>query len=120
MVGINVALHVSGILDIPVLFIDTEMTEEDHWPRIVAHISKANDGLATINDVEQGSFQDNVLKREKVHDAVTKFGTYPFYYRSVIGKQFEEILPLIRRWLWKTVGFDDNGKLKDCLVIYTT
>jgi len=117
MVSLNISMNVSNT-NIPVLYLDTEMKREDHWPRMLASVSRGNGGSSTITDIELGKFRDNNLNKAKLIEAKKHIEGIPFHYRSVIGLSIEETLPLIRRWLHKEVGFDDNGKVKDCLVIY--
>jgi replicative DNA helicase len=103
----TVALHVAQQL--PVLFLDTEMDERVTLNRILADISNN-----TIDDIEGGKFAN----KEKVKLAVKKYNKSKFFYKRIAGKRFEEILSIIRRWVRKEVGVDDNGQTKPCLVIY--
>lgn len=109
----NVALHVAKNLDIPVLMLDTEMSKEDHWNRIVANISDV-----PINEIATGRFADDPEKIDRVHQAVEKIKDIPYDYISIAGRPFEETLSIARRWVLKNVGYDENGRLKDCLIIY--
>jgi len=113
MFGDNVALHVAGKLDIPVLYVDTEMNISDHWSRCLARMT-----LINSKDIETGGFAAVEFKRNKVWDAVNKLKEIPFDYMPVPGKSFEEILSIIRRWVKRRVGYDENGVTKNCLVIY--
>jgi hypothetical protein len=36
----------------------------------------------------------------------------------VAGQKFENILAIIRKWIFQHVGFDENGRTNDCLVVY--
>ena len=109
----NVALHVAKNLGIPVLMLDTEMSKEDHWNRIVANVSDVE-----INEIATGRFADDAEKIDKVHKAVEEIKDIPYDYISIAGRPFEETLSIARRWLLKNVGYDENGRLNDCLVIY--
>lgn len=106
------ALHVSGKLNIPVLFLDTEMKNVDIISRAISSLSNL-----PFNEVETGKFKHNDFNKSKVYDAKKKLKSIPFSYRKISGKPFEEILSIIRKWLVQDVGLE-NGKAKPCLVIY--
>jgi replicative DNA helicase len=108
----NVALNVSS-LGIPVLVLDTEMSKEDHLNRLIANLSGV-----PINEVATGKFIDDEIKNNKVQLAVKKLESIPYSYVSVAGKPFEQILNLIRRWVFQEVKADENGKTNDCVIIY--
>lgn len=109
----NVALHIAGEYGIPVLMLDTEMSTEDHWNRIIAHRSEVE-----INDVASGKFANDSEKMDSITNAVEFIDSIPYDYISIAGRQFEETLSIIKRWLLKRVGYDDNGRLNDCVIIY--
>ena len=108
----NIALHVAN-MDIPVLVVDTEMGEGDHFCRILSNMS----GVPS-KEIANGKFSYDQSKTEKVFQAKEDFKQIPYHYIGVAGKSFEEILSIIRRWVEKTVGLDDEGVRNDCLVIY--
>ena len=109
----NVALHVAGKLNIPVLVLDTEMSEDDHLNRSWANLSSI-----PINDIKFATFKESKAKIEAVKQARDALKAMPYSYINVSGKGFEEILSIARRWVLKTVGFLPNGRTKDCLIIY--
>ena len=37
---------------------------------------------------------------------------------SIAGQPFENILSIMRKWVYQEVGFDSNGRTKDCLIVY--
>jgi replicative DNA helicase len=94
---------------IPVLIIDTEMSSEDLMSRSLA--AESDTHLSTI---EHGKFSENA---SRVRIAGEELKTYPIYYRSVVGKTFDELLSIARRWILKVVGTTD-GVTNDCLIIY--
>lgn len=112
-IGKETAIHISEKLDIPTLILDTEMSRENVFWRTVAAMSNV-----TINDLETGKFGRFHEKVGRVKEASAKLKTLKMEHISVAGKPFDEILSIIRRWILKNVGYDDNGKTKDCLVIY--
>ena len=113
MFGDAVAMHVSKNLGIPVLVLDTEMSKEDHLNRILANLSGVE-----INTVASGKFDNNQLNTEKVENAANELGEIPFHYVSIAGQPFENILSIMRKWVYQEVGFDSNGRTKDCLIVY--
>lgn len=108
-----VGKHVSSNLGIPVLMLDSEMSKEDHYHRMLADISGV-----TINDIATGAFSNSPAKREKVMQAAETLKEMPYDYASIAGKSFENILSIMRKWIYQTVGFDESGKTNDCLIIY--
>ena len=113
MFGDAVALHVSSKLEIPVLVLDTEMSKEDHYNRILADLSGVE-----INRISTGKFADNEIDKEKVYNAAKKIQNIPYHYISIAGESFENILSQMRKWIYQHVGFDENGKTNDCLIVY--
>mgnify|MGYP003113958840 FL=1 len=113
MFGDAVAMHVAGELDIPVLMLDTEMSKEDHYNRILANMSGVE-----INRISTGRFSENEIEKEKVFAAAEKLKNIPYHYISIAGESFENILSQMRKWIYQHVGFDENGETKDCLIVY--
>lgn len=109
----NMGFHIASKLKIPVLNLDTEMTKEDHLHRILAMVSETE-----IRDIETGKFTSSEDKRQKIAKAAEELKNAPIYYKSIAGKAFDEQLSIIRRWLIKHVGLNDNGKAKDCVIFY--
>jgi len=107
-VGINVARR-----DIPVLMLDTEMDEKGHIHRMIASMSDV-----TIDDVQTGKFGQDEIKERRVRHAGQELEEMPFYYQNVSGKSFDTIISIMKQWLFKDVGFNDDGSTKDCLIIY--
>lgn len=109
----EMGIHVSSKVKIPVLMLDTEMRIDEQLHRCLAGLCRI-----PINDIETGKFGQNPEHIEKVKKAVTFLESLPLQFQSVAGKNFEEILSIIRRWITKEVGFDENGNTNPCLVIY--
>lgn len=109
----NIGMHIASELKIPVLNLDTEMTADDHKHRSLAMLSEV-----AINDIETGVFGDNPDKKDKVYKAAQKIKDMPYYHRSIGGMAFEEQLSVVRRWLAKEVGINDDGTAKECVIIY--
>lgn len=108
----NAALFVSN-LGIPVLMLDTEMRADDHWNRILANISGVK-----INDIKLGKITSSPEKMQKVREAYDHISKIPYHYKNITGKPFSEVISIARRWIFKEVGFQSNGRTNDCLIIY--
>ena len=111
--GMNVGVFVSHVLGIPVLYLDTEMSREDHWHRALAKLARVS-----IDEIETGKFAADTEKRQRVFKAIEVLEQSSFHFRSIAGQPFEETLAMMRRWVKKDVGYDANGRAKDCVVIF--
>jgi replicative DNA helicase len=111
--GDNSGIHIAGQLGFPVLNIDTEMSKEDHRIRILANLAEV-----PIEEIETGKFAQNSWKKEKIRKAMDRLAAMPYYYESVAGKPFEEVLSIMRRWVNRVVGYQDNGEANNCVIIY--
>lgn len=107
-VAINVAKR-----GIPVLMIDTEMSKDDHYNRIIANLT----GIP-INDIATGKFSQDDEKVIAVQNAVEEIKEMSYTYVSVAGKPFDEMLSHIKKWILQTVGKDEYGQTKECLVVF--
>lgn len=108
----NVAVNIAN-RGTPVLILDTEMSQEDHWNRLLANLS----GIA-INDISSSKFNKEKQLIDNVEEAAEKVKEMPYHYISVAGRSFDEILGIARRWLFKHVGYNEEGRMNDCLIIY--
>lgn len=113
----SVAINVANFLcdqEIPVLILDTEMELKDVLPRMLANISDV-----PIRRIETGDFALVDFEKNAVHSAVEQVSkNYRLSHVSVAGRSFNEILSIIRRWVYGCVGIAKNGKANQCLVIY--
>jgi len=112
--GKELLLHCTNKLKIPALFLDTEMSREDQKIRSLASISNV-----PLNDVETGKFDDDPIARENIIRAAKELkNNNLLHYESIAGKSFDEVLAIIRRWIVKHVGYDDDGNTNPCVVVY--
>ncbi|HCI70578.1 MAG TPA: hypothetical protein DHV30_08265, partial [Balneola sp.] len=74
MLSDNLAKHLAE-LDVPVLYLDTEMSDEDHWYRLGANYADV-----TINDLESGKCGENFSERKRVEEALDKIENLPIDY----------------------------------------
>lgn len=109
----NVGLHIAGKLNVPVLNLDTELSSEDHQVRILANLSEIPIGI-----IERGKFKDNREDARRIWNSAKHVEQIPYDYLSIAGQPFEETVSLMRRWVKKRVGFDENGNTKPCLIIF--
>jgi replicative DNA helicase len=109
----NIGYHIASKLQIPVLNMDTEMTKEDHIHRILAMSSEIE-----ISKIETGKFTDTPNSATKIKQAIDELKNSKLYHKSIAGKPFEEQLSIMRRWISKEVGLNDDGTAKDCVIIY--
>lgn len=110
----EIGLHVTTKLNYKLLFLDTEMGGIDQQLRSLSSMSKV-----AIGKIERGSFADSLLEKQAVLEMAKMCqDNKNFYYKSIAGKPFDEVMSIIRRWIVKEVGFNDDGTTKDCLVLY--
>ena len=109
----NIGYYIANKLKIPVLNMDTEMNTLDHINRILAMNTEIE-----INSIETGKFAESQDKKNKIIQASNTLKETPLYYKSIAGKPFEEQLAIMRRWLVKEVGLNDDGTAKECVIIY--
>lgn len=108
----SVCLH-NALKGIPVLFLDSEMDKSSQVHRTLAQLSRVD-----IRSIETGQFGADADRRRKVIDSARKVKNIPFYYLDAVGQDFDSILRICRRWIHNVVGKDDDGNLKDCLIVY--
>lgn len=113
LISDNIALHVSSVLGIPVLYLDTEMSKEDHWHRV-----GANAADIIIPRLETGKFGSDADEKRRLKKAIAQIQDAKFWYQNISGRPVEETISIMRRWLKQRVGYDKNGRMNDCLIIY--
>lgn len=106
--GLNIAR--SGI---PVLNMDTEMTKQDHINRLLAMMTEIE-----MNKIETGKFAESEATVLKLKKAINDLKETRFFHKSIAGKSFDEQLSIMKRWIIKEVGLNDDGSAKDCVVFY--
>ena len=118
-IGSNVCANISSNA-VPVLLLDTEMDKEQQLSRIIPNIVyRMKKGIfVEIDELETGQFANYSDKLQIVKEAAQKLKEHNFYYQNISGASPDTILSIIRRWVHKNVGYDDNGRTKDCVVIY--
>lgn len=111
-IGIIQGIHTAEA-GFPVLFLDSEMSKNEFFFRGNAHFSKVSPWV-----MKDGSYVNNDFQKKAVYSGAKRFAALPFYRVDTSSNTFEEIIAIIRRWLYTSVGFNSNGKAKKCLIIY--
>jgi replicative DNA helicase len=97
---------------IPVLLMDGEMTEVQHFNRILARLSKV-----TINEIKTGQYVIDSYKKEKVRLAAKLIKTLPYHYLNISGQDFEETVAEMKRWILNVVKLNNSGKANPAVII---
>lgn len=113
VIATNVAIHVAMTYNIPTLYLDTEMDLADQRNRMLANLSNVE-----INQIAKGKFANSFMNKESVIRAAKSLKNIPYHYISIAGQPFDNILNIAKRWIHQHVGFDENGRTNDCLIIY--
>jgi replicative DNA helicase len=109
----NIGFHVANKLKIPVLNMDTEMNTVDHINRVLAMMTEIE-----INAIETGKFAESPDKKNKLIAAATELKKTKLFHKSIAGQPFEDQLAIMRRWVLKEVGLNDDGTAKECVIFY--
>lgn len=109
----NMGFHIANTLKIPVLNMDTEMSKADHIHRLLAMSTEIE-----INKIETGKFSESPILHKKIMETTKQLEQAPLYHKVIAGKPFDEQLSIMRRWIVKEVGLNDDGTAKDCVVFY--
>lgn len=109
---LNISHNVAK-LNIPVLYLDTELTKKYQLMRLLSLVSGVN-----LSRVETGQFGTHEGEKEKVVSAAEQIKQMPITYCSIAGHSIKSVLSIARRWLIKNVGLDSNGRANPCLLVY--
>jgi replicative DNA helicase len=109
----NIGFHIAHKHKIPVLNMDTEMNTVDHVNRVLGMMTEVE-----INAIETGKFAESTDTKLKIQNAAQELKSTKLFYKSIAGKPFEEQLAIMRRWILKEVGLNDNGTAKECVIFY--
>lgn len=109
----NIGFYIAETFGIEVINLDTELSQEQHWIRLLGIISGVD-----MNEIKTGQFAKDPDKLKAVQDAKARIEKVPYKYECIGHRSFEDALAILRRWVNKHVGVDENGRRKDCLIIY--
>lgn len=98
---------------IPVLNMDTEMTKQDHIHRVLAMMTETE-----ISKIETGKYADTPDEARKIYEAAKQLKDGKLFHKTIAGKAFEDQISIMKRWLVKEVGLNDDGTAKDCVIFY--
>jgi len=99
---------------VPCLIIDTEMSIKALLPRFISNMSSV-----PIKKIENGQFGNLDIDKNNVYKAVQEIENMNISHKSVAGKEFSEILSIIRRWVHTKVGINkETGKANQCFIVY--
>jgi replicative DNA helicase len=110
--ALNQAINIAK-LNIPTLYLDTELTKDYQQSRMICIESKC-----PIRMFESGQFAKSKEFREKVLGSRDTLNNIPLDYKSISGMNYTEAMSIIRQWIVKKVGFNDQGKANECCIIY--
>lgn len=110
--AMNIALNIAK-LGIPVLYLDTELTYKYQIDRMTCI-----DSECPIKIYETKQFKNNPILKESVIQSAKRLQQLPMAYHQIGGMTHVEALAIARKWISKSVGFNNNGKANDCLIIY--
>lgn len=108
--GLNIAWHVTG-LEMPVLFLDTELNKTMTQSRLLARVSQVD-----VDKIRNGNFSDFEHDEQRVLRAGQEIANRPYYYENISGLHYTRWMSIVKKWIKKDVGFTD-GKVNPCLVI---
>lgn len=110
--ALNKAVNISKI-GIPVLYLDTELIKQFQQPRLLGIIGNIPIAYIETRKVQKfPELRERLLESKKIYDGL------PLYYKNISGCDYGEVLSYIRRWIVKEVGFNEEGKANDCVIVY--
>ena len=105
-IGLNVAKQ-----GIPVFMISTEMEDWEIQCRALTNLSKIDSFK-----IETGKCNDE--EKIKVKESISILQELPFHHIHILDFSPEKIVSLMRRFVYRHVGFDEKGITKPCLLIF--
>jgi replicative DNA helicase len=109
---LNVGEHVASN-GVPVLYLDTELSHELQKHRFISLMSGVS-----LDRLETGRFADREDEKKRIWQTRQSIQETPLTHCSIAGQSIKIVTSIVRRWLSKYVGFNDQGKANPCLLIY--
>lgn len=109
--GIQMGLDIAVRDNIPVLLLDTEMDYASQKNRFIANYC-----LVDVNDLTTGKI--NTEQYERIKKAANIFDSLKISHLNISGQSFDTALSMARQWIYREVGFNEEGKANDCLLVY--
>lgn len=113
MFALNIARHVAQNKKMPVLYMDSELSEQELSDRLVAHIAQVD-----ISLIENGYWRSEKDTCRKVEHALGIVDALNIEYCSIRAGNINTVLSNCRRFLFKTVKRNPDGIFNPCLFIY--
>ena len=91
------------------------MDSKDYANRVFANITQVS-----INELETGKFGKDGLAVERIKKGMIRAegANSLLHYINVNDRPFEDGISMMRRWVKQTVGYDENGNVNHCLILY--
>lgn len=107
----NIGLNVAIRQNIPTLMISTEMSDEEILSRSISNLSEVPE-----KDILKGNYSG--AKAERVKMATEEMKNGVFFHQSMRDFNMEKVIAASRSFVTNIVGKDENGKTKDCLILF--
>jgi len=107
----NIGLNVSVRQNIPTLMISTEMSDEEVLSRAISNLSDVDEVKIARGDLTQQELNS-------VQAAELKLRSGNFHHIYMPSFSIEKVVASIRKFVDKVVGYDSNGRVKDCLILF--
>lgn len=98
---------------IPVLYLDTELQARQQQMRLCGIISKIPYSI-----IESGEWKSQKNLVERIKLAFQKVKGAPIFYRNIAGQSVQNVIPTIRKFVYKHMGGVKGGDEPRGLVIY--
>lgn len=98
--------------NIPVLYLDTELSEELQMSRLTSIEAKV-----PLHYVETGKFIGHQAYSDRIKDLSSRIKDQPLDYVQIAGWSLEKQVSIVRRWFAKRVGKNSSGRWNNALVI---
>ncbi|MGQ4893417.1 MAG: DnaB-like helicase C-terminal domain-containing protein [Candidatus Njordarchaeia archaeon] len=112
---LNIAIDVAA-QNIPVLYLDTEMTEDEQRSRALSKMSGIREW-----DILEGKYLDSEQQKETLYNFAKLLQELPIHYIAAKGWSIDSIISKIKQFQMRYVGtekVDGIERTKDCLIIY--
>lgn len=114
--ALNAASWVTFKEKTPVLYLDTELhLHQGQWDRFIARFCNQE---VEIDDIKYGRFFEDEKKERIVNRAKNTLKKLPLDYTNVTNKSMDEIISIMRRWVFQKVGYNKKGEINKCLIVY--
>lgn len=110
---LNMAIYIAMQLKIPVLYMDTEMSQQEQQDRVISSLTEI-----PTKEISTGQFGHKPRNIMLVKEAFKSLEQAPLSFINISQDPFQEHLAHINRWIRKEVGLRPDGTANDCVVIY--